>query len=304
MAVAAPVRNSIRADKRAGVATVTLREALEKGSGGWKVRALQVAALGTALLGGIGIGGSLMIERHKNAVVADNKKEVIADYMRDVVAAQLGMSPAKVTVKDLERARANPAIRQLLEAVERDKSNENRAAIMAAGGAMAVGGFVPGLSGLSYMAAHGAGAIAGGIASTFFNKDTLTTIEVTQYIDEKHKAGQAITAGDVVLMRIAHNEPLQKELKKINGVAFHKMEPAAQQAVIRDMPGMADAQDLADDVNKGFKTAQDIIMAASAKPGWSAKAAAQRASRGGSFTEMVEQRRAAALAGGINGPAA
>ena len=279
----------------------TVRERLDKAGGGWKVRAMQVGALAVAFLGGFGIGGSLLIERHKNSVVAENKKEVIADYMRDVVAAQLGMNPAKVTVKDLERARANPAIRRMLEAVEREQSNEMRASVMAAGGALAVGGLVPGLSGLSYMAAHGAGAVAGGMASTFFNKDVLSTLEVTQYIDDKRAQNQPITAGDVVLLRIAHNEPLQKELKKINGVAFHKMEPAAQQAVIRDMPGMADAAQLAAAVNSGQKTAQDVIMAAAAKPSWTARAAAQASSRGGSFVDM-ENRRAAERAAQAGGP--
>lgn len=291
----------------------TVRERLDKAGGGWKVRAMQVGALAVAFLGGFGIGGSLLIERHKNSVVAENKKEVIADYMRDVVAAQLGMNPAKVTVKDLERARANPAIRRMIEEVEREKNNENRASAMAAGGALtagaALGSWLPGLSGLNYigaqavtLAAHGTGAIAGGIASSFFNKDVLTTLEVTQYIDEKRAHNQPITAGDVVLLRIAHNEPLQKELKKINGVAFHKMEPAAQQAVIRDMPGMADAAQLAAAVNSGQKTAQDVIMAAAAKPGWTARAAAERASRGGSYVDMVNDRRAAALAAGGPGP--
>ena len=187
-----------------------------------------------------------------------------------------------------------------IEKVDNEKSDNNRASTMIAGGGLALGGMVPGLSGVSHLAAHGAVAVASGMAASLMNKDVLNTHDVMEHINGKRVAGETITAADIVTLRISQNEDLQREIKKVNGTAFHKMNEAQQKAVIVGMPAMEDAQAFADRINGGLITEQDVLMAGQAKPNWAAKVGGPRAAQG----SFVEQQRARAAASAAQGFAA
>lgn len=298
--MAAPNRQSIRS-QTAGTSVLPVATTMEKARSTWGVRALQVAALASAFFGGLGLAASFAIDRHKNSVIAHNSKQVLADYFRHQVAAQLGMDPSKVSVNDLElAAKVNPMFAQAIAKVEHERKNDNRAATFATGGALAAGGLLPGLSGINYAVAHGAGAIIGGMTSSLFNKDSLQPLDVLTYINEKRVQGQRVTASDIVMLRISQNESVQAEIKKANnGTAFHKMNEAQQLAVIKTMPGMADAAEFADKINNGFITEQDVLVAEKPKPTWTSRVGGQRAPRE-SFVSSLNAERAAAVTTGPN----
>lgn len=280
--VAQPVMNSLRG--RVAAAAVPLRAQLEKAEKTWGVRALQVAAFAATLIPIIGLGVTYMLDRQKNSAVADNKKEVLAKHYRSQIAAVTGVRADKVKAKDLNLAKGNAAIAQAVSKVDEEKDNANRGALFALGGAAALSSFVP-LPGVgtiahtaSKLAVDATGAIAGGVVSSFFDKDILSTHDVVVHLNDKQAAGEEITAEDIVMLRIAQNEALQQELKKANGKAFHKMTPEQQRAVVVTMPGMEDAQAIATRINTGPLTIEDALMAKPIKQqSWVEKVGAGRA---------------------------
>ena len=279
-----------------GTVTKPLRESMQKAQGGWGITALQVAAIAASFLWALGVGASFMLERQKNAAIAQKSKEVLTDYYRNQVAAQLGIDPKKVRTGDLEMAaKVNPTIANAIAKVDRERNDNNRANTFASGASIALGGMVPGLSGISHLAAHTAVTFAGGAAAGIFNKDVLHTQDMMEHLNQKRVEGKAITAADIVMLRISQDEALQEALKKQNGKPFHKMNEAEQQAVIVGMPDMADAADMAERINQGFMTEQDVLMAAPAKQSWASRVSASRAPRAaGSFVEQHQARLAAA----------
>ncbi len=312
MAAAAQLNmNGIRA--RVASAAVPLRKQLEKAETTWGVRAWQVAAFAATLIPVIGLGATYMIDRHKNTVVADNKKEVLAKHYRHQVAAVVGVPSGKVTAKDLQLAAGNPAIAQAVKAVDEEKNNANRSAAFALGGAAALSSFVP-LPGagtvahtVSKLAVDATGAIAGGAVSSMFDKDILHAHDMVVHLNDKQAAGQAISAEDIVMLRIAKNERLQAELKKQNGKAFHKMTPEQQRAVMVSMsdqpglPSLGEASGLADKINAGHMTIEDAMMIeAPAAGSWAARVGGSRAPRG-SFVSQVNASRAGAAQGFAQG---
>lgn len=296
--VAQPVANSIRS-RIVTTAVVPLRERLQKAQTTWGVRALQVAAFAATLIPVIGLGVTYLVDRQKNSVVADNQKEVLAKYYRKQVAAQLGIDPGKVTKKDLELAKGNHLIKQAVAKVEDERSSANRAAAFSLAGAATLSSFVP-LPGAgtvahtaSKLAVDGAGAIAGGMVSSLFDKDILPTHDVMMYLDEKRASGQRITARDIAILRISQSPKQQEELKKANGIAFHKMNEGQQDIVLVNMPGMEDAAAVAERINNGIITDLGDVLMAAPKQTWAKKVGGPRGARG-SFVNQVNERRAAA----------
>lgn len=311
MAVAAPVMNGMRA--RVAAAAVPLRTQLEKAETTWGVRAWQVAAFAATLIPLVGLGATYLIDRHKNAVVADNKKEVLAKHYKSQIAAVVGVPSDKVTKKDLQLAAGNPAIAQAVKKVNEEQASANRGAAFALGGAAALSSFIP-LPGagtvahtVSKLAVDATGAIAGGAVSSMFDKDILEAHDVIVHLNDKQVAGQAITAEDIMMLRIAQNEQLQAALKKQNGKAFHKMIPEQQRAVIVSLPNMPgvpsieEAGQLAGKINANVITIEEAMMMTPAKTNsWADRVGGSRGSRG-SFVGKLNAERAAAAQGFVQG---
>jgi len=298
--VAQPIMSSLRS------AAAPLRVRLEKAETTWGVRAWQVAAFAATLIPVIGLGITYAIDRHKNAVVADNQKDVLAQHYRTQIAAVVGVPSGKVTKKDLQLAAGNPAIAQAVKKIDDEKKSADRSAAFALGGAAALSSFVP-LPGagtvahtVSKLAVDGAGAIAGGAVSSMFDKDILHVHDMVVHLNDKQAAGQQITAEDIVMLRIAQDEKMQAELKTQNGKAFHKMTPEQQRAVMISMPGMENASNVAQRINARFMTVEDAMMAKPAQSSWAVRVGGSRGPRG-SFTSQVTASRAAATPGIIQG---
>lgn len=306
----ADVANKTLTSRVAAVAA-PLRTQLEKAERTWGIRALQVSAFAVTLIPIIGLGVSYFIDRQKNSTVADNKQEVLAKYFRKQVAAQLSMKPEDVRGKDLTlAAKVNPkAFGPAIAKVQAELDNANRSATFATGGAMALSSLVPlpGVGTIAHTASKVAvdvtGAIAGSAVASVFEKDLLHTQEMLEHLNEKRSKGEQITAADIVMLRISQNEKLQEELKKKNGVAFHKMDEAGQQTVIASMADMGDAQVMADKINTGQISEQDVLMVEQPAPGrWASRVGGPRGGQRTSFVSQVNAQRAATaqgVAGGI-----
>jgi hypothetical protein len=296
-AAAKPIMNSLR------VVRTSLGDSLKKAESTWSVRALQVAAFAATLIPIIGLGATYVIDRQKNAVVADNKKEVLAQHYRHQIAAVVGVRPDKVTKTDLKLAKGNELLAQATKKVDEEKDSANRSAAFALGGAAALSSFIP-LPGagtvahtVSKLAVDATGAIAGGMVSSLFDKDILQTHDVIVHLNEKQARGEQITAEDIVTLRIAQNEALQQQLKKVNGKAFHKMTPEQQRPIILTMRDMGDAQAIALRVNSTSLMIEDVLMMKPQEQSWTTRVGGPRAAQG----SFVEQQRARAAASNTPG---
>lgn len=282
-----------------------LTSRLQKAAGwNWKTIALTTAAFAAGMLGAFGMGASWAVDRYKNSVVARDKKQVLADYYRDQIATQLGIDPSRVNVNALEMAaRVNPMFANMLSKVKTEQANENRSLMMGTALGAAAGSWIPGVGAISNTAAkatvHAAaqigGAVTGGMAASFFNKDVLFTQDVAEHIDAKVKQGEAITSFDVMLLRIAQDEKFQAAIKKQSNKPFHKMSEAEQRAVLTTMPDFYDAAERdAEAVNQGRITQQDLLVvspgAVQQQASWAQRTGGPRAARG-SFTQAVEASR-------------
>lgn len=282
-----------------------LTSRLQKAAGwNWKTMALTAAAFAAGMLGAFGMGASWAVDRYKNSVAAHDKKQVLADYYREQIATQLSIDPSQVNVKTLEMAaRVNPMFANMLSKVKAEQANENRSLMMGTALGAAAGSWIPGVGAISSTAAkatvHAAaqigGAVTGGMAASFFNKDVLFTQDVVEHIDAKVKQGEAITSFDVMLLRIAQDEKFQAAINKQSNKPFHKMSEAEQRAVLATMPGFYDAAERdAEAVNQGRITQQDLLVvspgAVQQQASWAQRTGGPRAARG-SFTQAVEASR-------------
>ena len=282
---------------------------LQKAAGwNWKTIALTVAAVSAGMLGAFGMGASWAVDRYKNSVVAHDKKVVLANYYREQIATQLGIDPSRVNVNALEMAaRVNPMFANMLSKVKAEHANEIRSLMMGTALGAAAGSWIPGVGAISntaakatvHLAAQIGGAVTGGMAASFFNKDVLFTQDVAEHIDAKMKQGEAITSFDVMLLRIAQDENFQTAIKKQSNKPFHKMSEAEQRAVLATMPGFYDAAERdAEAVNQGRITQQDLLVvspgAVQQQTSWAQRTGGPRAARG-SFTQAVEASRGGSI---------
>jgi hypothetical protein len=266
---------------------------IESAKGSWVAKALLVASLAVAFIPGIGAAISYGIDRRRNRVVEKKQKEVLADYYRGPIAAQLGISPESVNVRDLElAAQVNPMIDSAIKKVTAEKKSANRAAVLSSAGSAAVG-LIPGVNGLAKGALHLGGAVAGGMASSIFDKDVLMVHDMVEHIDAKLAAGEPVDFRDIVLLRIAQDEKWQADFKKQNKQPFHRLDPAAQDQVLASMPDILMGADMqAKGLNRGVITPQSLVMAG---PESTSNFAANVASKSqGSFVSNETSRRLAA----------
>lgn len=290
--------------------------------GGFMNTALLVAAMSVGLLSFVGLGHvssavSLGLDRIRNNRIATRQKQVLAEEFRVPVASILGIDPDSVTVNDLQlAAQVNPQVAGAISKVEHERSSNNRASMIAAGAGAAVG-FIPGAAmiaqaggQLAQGAMHVGATIAADVgARTVFDKDVLEVLDVMEIIDAKMKQGQLVTWNDMMMLRIAQDETLQKQIKKhTGGEAFHKMNPAQQQVVMQALPEMHEAAAYDANLLNGRRVELSSLVLSSPGAqhqrggGWAARVGGPRVAqdsfsqprRSGSFVQQVEARRAAA----------
>lgn len=255
---------TITGSQVAGVSVKSLRERLKEARGGWWSTALKVAAMAAAFIPA-GFLISMGVDRIRNGVIADRQNEVLADHYKSQVANTLGIDPEKVNIHDLRlAARVNPMVRSAIDKVMREKDSANRSALLGNGavGALTLGGVLPGINGLARMAIVDAPAlVAGNVVSSLFDKDVLMVHDVMEHLDAKQHAGEAVTAQDVLLLRIAQSEDWQKAFAKQYGMAFHKMNEAQQRSVINVLPSgtYAEAQESATKLANGQIKVADLL---------------------------------------------
>jgi hypothetical protein len=287
----------------------TLESGLKRARGSAVANVLTATTVAIGFVaGGLGIVAGVGIDKIKNEVVASDQKKVLVNHFREQIAAQLGMDPSKVTVRDLDKAaEVNPAFRQLVGKVNREKDRADRTSIMAAGAVgaagVATGGglLLPGAAEITRHAAtlglHGAAAVGGGLASNLFNKDVLEVEDVMTHINGKVSQGQAVSSFDVMLLRIAQDEMLQKDIKQRGGKAFHQMNESEQRAVTAALPDLyAAAETDAQALNAGRISDKDLLVASpgQAQSSWTSRVGGRRA-RQGSFVQAYEAESAAGV---------
>ena len=277
--------------------------------GNFKTTALMVGSIAVSFLGGLGLGASHFMDRARNGEVAKQQKKILVERYRGLIAERLGMDPARVGVRDLDMAAQNdPVLRNAVERIEHDRKSENRISVMATGGGMAVGGLLPGVSGIAKGGVSIAGSVVGSVASGFFNKNVLHTDDVMRHIAEQRQAGQAISTQDVMLLRIAQDETLQARIKERSGHAFHKMNDEQQAQLMQSMPELANAAAVdAQRLNSGQINEAGLLSSTSGqmavRGGWAERVGGSRPMQGSFVQGLNAERAAAAARGATNGVA-
>lgn len=290
--------------------TKTLTQKMNETKPGWGWLAVTGAV---ACVPVIGVGISYGMDRYRNSATAKKQKEVLADHYANEVAATLGIPANKITGRELDMAaRYNPMIDRAVAKVKQEEKNSNRAAALGLAGAYATGAaFAPVLGGVTNGLAHGAatmavhmgGNIAGSSVSSVFDKPQLHVQDVMEILDAKHKGGEPITAQDVLMLRIAQDVNLQRNIRKHSDVAFHKMTPEQQQRVISQLPAMywKEAKESAEKLASGqIKEPQALL--APAQYAANDDMGAANDNGGSSWRNRIDQQRAqAALTGAQRG---
>lgn len=267
--------------------------------GNWKTTALFVGSIAVSFLGGLGLGASHLMDRARNGEVAKQQKTVLVDMYRGVIAQRLGMDPARVNVRDLEAAaQIDPVLKNAMQRIERDKNSENRVSALASGGGLALGGILPGVSGVTKGVVSVVGSLGGAAVSGLFNKDVLNTDDVMMHINGKRSAGQGITTQDVMMLRIAQDETLQASIKQRSGHAFHKMNPQQQQMLMQNMPELANSAQVDAQRFNGGQIDEAGLLSGTAgqmavRGGWAQQVGGSRKVEG-SFVAGLSAERAAA----------
>ena len=285
-------QNTIRSNIVAVTDSLAARMDKARSSGmGWKI-----AAIAVGFFGALGIGASYVMERRRNSTIQRNQMDVLAEYYRFQIAGVLGINPEKVKASDLQLAsQINPALAQAIEKVKTEKKDSDRFTGMSSGGMLAAGGLVPGVSGFSKIGVDLLGGVVGGAASNIFSKDVLHVNDMVEHIDAKVKAGQAITATDIMMLRASQDERWQNDFKGRYKTPFHKMSPQTQQQVMASMPEMlAGADKQAYALNNGLVSPQSLVMEGlQATSNFAASVGGARSAQG-SFASNETSRRLAA----------
>jgi hypothetical protein len=276
--------NGIRANY-AGTSGVK-HQAKGLGKWGW---ALVAASMALAFIPVAGGALSHIVDRFRSSSEAKDKKKTLTKWYRNQIAAQLQIAPEKVTYKDLElAAQLNPTFGKMISKIEDEQSKENKSSLIGAG----IATFVPGIGG----GFKGAGIMMGASMTPYlFGDKEMPIDEVANHINEKRQNGQPIEAGDIFMLRLAHDTELQEKIAKEHGARFQKMNGSQQQALMNTMPNMMQAAEReAYALNKGLISEQDLILATNTSPGKSFAASLQPKPDQASFRAREESRRRAA----------
>ena len=252
----------------------TIAERMESARNSKAAKWLLAATLVVGLIPVVGSVGSYLTDKYRNKKIANDQKDVLAEVYKDQIAMTLGIRPESVKRGDLDlAAKKEPKLfGSLVAKVDKEKKTANRASAAASVAASTVtmipgvGGAVNGIAKLtSETIAHGAvhvgAAIGGDAAVRIFSKSILHVQDMVEIIDGKQAQGQAITATDIVLLRISQNEEWQKEFKKKYGKPFHQLNDAQKAEVASSMPEMLmDADKYAQGLNRQLISVQQVVM--------------------------------------------
>ena len=228
-------------------------------------------------------------DRISNGGKANDEIKLRANYYRNIVAAKLGMDPAKVGVNEfLMVSRSDPTFNKIVQDVYTTRDRANRESAMANGAVAAVSMAAPPLGAAAKLAVDGTkavkmtsqlaqaakitgGMLAGTAASSLFNKDKISAQEVVERIDQclidaqqngKPSKG-AVTPQLVFLLRVAQDEKFADEIKTRFGKPYQKLDPEQQLQVMQSYPELANAVTAeAYAVSNGMMTPQDLAAKA------------------------------------------
>jgi len=238
----------------------------------------------------VGAAISHVGDRVANGGKANDEIKLRANYYRNVVAAKLGMDPAKVGVNEfLMVSRSDPTFNKIVQDVYATRDRANRESAMLNTGVAVAGALpIPGLGGVAHLAAGatqlqklgavaanagklGVGMLAGTAASSIFNKDKISAQEVVERIDQclldAQQSGKspkgAVTPQLVFLLRVAQDEKFADEIKARFGKPYQKLDPEKQLLVMQSYPELANAvTSEAYAVSNGMMTPQDLAAKA------------------------------------------
>lgn len=262
----------------------TLGWKMNAAKGGFAVAALGVAAFALSWLGAPGIAGSYIIDRTRSNLMANRQKDVLAKHLGLKDAAELDAM-----------ARRDPRYKAVVDPINNEKANSDRSAAFVNGGALALGAWMPGLSGVSHLVAHGGVALGGAVTSSLFDRHSFAPHEVMQDINAKRAGGQMVVAQDILLLKIAQNQNWQAQFKKQHGYAFDKATPELRRQVVNAMPELGWAQGVANQFNSGALEEPDLLMLQLPAPAqrWAQMVGGSRQGAG-SFVQQLNAERAAA----------
>ena len=266
----------------------------EKGAFWVGVSVVTAAICFIPVIGNLGMIAASVIshvgDRIANGCKANDEIKLRANYYRNIVAAKLGMDPAKVGVNEfLLVSRSDPTFNKIVQDVYATRDRANRESMLT-NGAIAAVSTVAAPAGeaiklgaeaskITTAVAHGAydiakigsGMLAGSAASSLFNKDKISAQEVVERIDQclldAQQSGKpmkgAITPQLVFLLRVAQDEAFADEIKQRFGKPYQKLEPEQQLLVMQSYPTLANAvTSEAYAVSNGMMTPQDLAAKA------------------------------------------
>lgn len=212
--------------------------------------AFRTAGMVAGFLVPFGIGAAVMygFDRMANRTKAHSEKKALADWYAPQVAKQLGIDPARVSVRDLELAASvNPAIAKVVENVEKEQSSANAmsgAAAVAGGIASTLIPVAPG-AGLVGKAIPGVMAMAGGVggsvaAGWLTSPDALKNPQVIlENLEAMRDQGQPVAPIHTFMLRVAQNTELQRAIKQQAGTEYYNLSAEQQAMVMSAFPRVA-----------------------------------------------------------------
>lgn len=293
---------------------------------------LFVAGMATAWLPfGIGAAMSHGLDRMRSGSNANYELKVRAKYYAEQVGTTLGISPDRVGASDLLKAASiNPALRRVVDEVEKERSAENRSSALINTG-VGVASFV-GLGGGAKIAAEVvngvkvaktgvtmtqqmAGQLAGGAVAGVLSKDEIKSQELIEATEKDIirakaqglSAQAAINPQMTFMVRMAQDEALSGQINKLSkerfGHKFHKLDSQQMGLIMNHYPDLANATlREAHAIANGDMNIRDLAGAAPNMSGGFAgpMARSDNASRGSFVDKLNAQRAAASQQQGVN----
>lgn len=224
---------------------------------------LMGAGMAVAFIPGVGGAISHVFDRWKNKSDSNHELKLRTKYYSNQIGATLGISPDRVSVKDFQTAAGmNPELGRLYREVTSKEKRENDQSLLISGGVTAASLMpVPGMGAAAKVlgeattatkvlkggvemakvmgASVGGGAIFGALA-----KEDMSAQDLIEAMDKGIQQADAagVSRREVVnpqwmlMVRVAQDELLRKEIKDKHKKHLHHMNPQEVQAVVAAEP--------------------------------------------------------------------
>ncbi len=276
-------------------------------------------------------GGMLShpIDRMKSSSDANYELKVRAKYFAEQIGTTLGMSPDRVGAGDLLKAASiNPALKRVVDEVQRKKANEDRSSLFINGGVTAAS--VVGMGGMAKIAGEAAtavktgsaglqaakqiaGSLAGGAVAGVLSKselDAQSLIEATETDmlrarSEGLDPRVAFNPQVSFMIRVSQDEVLKTQVNKLSkdrfGKKFHQLDSQQLGMVMNHYPEMANATlREAHAIVKGDMSIRDLAATAPNMGAGFAGPMARADDSRGSFVDRLNAQRAAGTQQGVS----